>query len=73
MVDQCYLDVSESDWLSLVLETQLFNGQILLEHLGGAVERHVDVVEDWDALPLYQVLHHPHSTLQLLILSLGNM
>ena len=49
--------MSKTDRLGPVLESQLLNGKVLLEDLGGAVEGHLDVGEDGEALPAQQRGH----------------
>ena len=64
------LDVGEPDRLTLVLEAQLLDGEVLLEDLGGAGERDLEAGEDGDPLPLDQVLDSLHAVLQVLKFSL---
>ncbi len=44
----------EANWLGPVLEAQLLYAKVLLEHLSGAVERHLDVSEDGEPLPVHR-------------------
>jgi len=64
------LNVGQPNRLRLILQAKLLDGQVLLEHLGGAGQRHLDVVEHWDPLTLDQVLHCLHRCLQVFILGL---